>query len=246
METTMTIQRVPAKMSCNHTIDVPQGLPVGAQVDCEKCPAKKDGNAPTRRIKRFKVEAPEATPAEAPEVVDMVEQARTAPETDEVPEGVEPGTPPAHVISLHGGAVATDPAPKVEPTGDYDAQLADAEWKALKDWRANGMQGDKPETPNLDAMNAAHASGTPKKAKRSTGTGRGRGPKHSDAELKDLVRDAIQNHGCRTAGGVDVHLYESGTGTSWPRIKATFQTLVDEGIKLPERTKKARKEDKAD
>jgi hypothetical protein len=166
METTVTIQRVKAKLSCNHTVDVASGQPIGAQVDCEKCPAKKGGDAPTRRIKRFVGEAtaqPEPTPAvevEAAEdrIAELVEQARSAPEAPEAPE--------AEVISLHGGAVQA-PATDVE---SYSA--AKVEWEALKAWRANGQQGPKPETPNLDATNEAYDSGAPRKAKKAKGATR--------------------------------------------------------------------------
>jgi hypothetical protein len=176
---TVSIERIKAKLSCNHTEDVPAGQPVGARVECDKCPALKSGEQPTRRIKKFVGQAttqPEPTAArevEAAEdrIAELVEKARTAPKADEVPEGVEPGTPPAQVISLHGGPVQA-PA-EAETSEDYDRDKARDEWNAIKAWRANGEQGEAPATPNLDAMNKAHAAGRPrKKAKKSKGTSR--------------------------------------------------------------------------
>jgi hypothetical protein len=166
--TTMTIERVKAKLSCNHTVDVPAGQPVGAEVDCEKCKDRLGGVTRTRRIKRLLGPAatqPEPVAAQEAEaasdrVAELVEQARRAPEYD------------AEVIALHGGAVQA-PAPEADEDGDYDRELAKAEWNAVKAWRANGSKGEQPPTPNLDAMNAAHEAGKPrKKAKKSKGTSR--------------------------------------------------------------------------
>jgi hypothetical protein len=238
MENTVTIERVKAKLSCNHTVEVPAGQPVGAEVECEKCKPKKDGEQPTRRIKRL-IDTPAEAPANDP-VTDLVEEAIEGPRTDEVPEGVEPGTPPAQVISLHGGDVT--PAGQDGETFVVDPHLAQKEWKALAKWEKNGKQGERPSTANLDALNEQHAAGTkPKQAKKSSGTGsKGRAPKHTDEQLYDLVVDAITNHGCRTAGGVDVHLYKSGNGSSWPRIKDMFGKAVDNGVKLPEKASKSK------
>lgn len=100
----------------------------------------------------------------------------------------------------------------------YDAIKASAEYKALKAWVQSGRTGDRPDTTNYDALNAAHASGRPKVRKaKSNGNGaprskrgsrgqeaikrqtelgnhRGKGRKVTDDELTDYVRKVREGH----------------------------------------------------
>lgn len=62
----------------------------------------------------------------------------------------------------------------VERLSRLDA--AKAEHAAVKAWRESGKQGDRPETPNLDALNEDHAAGGRRRTKRPTGTRRAAGP----------------------------------------------------------------------
>jgi hypothetical protein len=204
---TVTIDRIKAKLSCNHVQDVPAGNPVGAQVECDKCPAKKDGDQPTRRIKRFVGEPttqPEPTPANE---VDDAEQ-RIAELTDEhVARGQAPET--AAVMAEADADAERQDAPLPEdvtpaPEADsYDVTAARDESRALKAWVQAGREGDAPDTPNLDALNRAHAAGTNGKAKRQVG-GKATGTRRSTSERRALANQASKDCGGKRGAGTKV------------------------------------------
>lgn len=108
-------------------------------------------------------------------------------------------------------AGATDPEPVgSKPTGaEIDAHraskdrvertaLAKAEAKALQAWEKGGQQGDRPATPNLDAVQAQYANGGAKAAKAEP-TARGRrGPSYASPEYAKAME--AKKAGKRGAG----------------------------------------------
>ena len=71
-------------------------------------------------------------------------------------------------------------------------KLARAEHKALIDWEQNGQKGDRPETPNYDAIVADQAGGKPKSAK-AKGE---RKPRECpiDDEVRTVMTDGTHSH----------------------------------------------------
>jgi len=163
-----TAPTVTVRLSCRHVIDIEQaeGKPtadnlMGQTVECGKCPAKKSGGAPTRRIKAVltiadtgESEAPEADPIPADVLAEVDEiEAADAPEADDAPE-----------------------APQAEAKRGPRVVKATAEARALKAWTEGGEKGDRPATPNLDAIEAEKAAEAADKAAEVEGRKPGTAP----------------------------------------------------------------------
>jgi hypothetical protein len=143
-----TITHVRAKLSCHHTVEVPEGQPEGATVGCEKCPTGKDGEVRTRRIKRLLGACP---PPEVIETVGNISDGQVAIAT--VP------TEDAELVAQLEASIAMVEAARPAEGRMERLELAKAEHEAIKAWNAAGRKGSKPVTPNLDAMNADYAAG---------------------------------------------------------------------------------------
>jgi hypothetical protein len=172
-----TITHVRAKLSCHHTIEVPEGQPEGATVSCEKCPLDKDGNVRTRRIKRLLgvCPLPEGITDIGRNIVAAADNQPSAETLDKAAAAVcaiEDAAEDPELVAQLAASIAAAEAAKPQASNDRAERLdlAKAEHKALKNWQANGRQGEAPATPNLDAMNADYAAGVKpsKRAKSST------------------------------------------------------------------------------
>jgi hypothetical protein len=75
--------------------------------------------------------------------------------------------------------------------------LAKAEHQALTAWNAAGQEGEKPATPNLDAMNEAFAAGTPLRSKRVRKQGAGRTTAPRRAQANEIARKGARGPGRR-------------------------------------------------
>lgn len=145
MTPTPTIERVKARLSCNHTIEVPAGQPEGATVTCDKCPTGNAGQARTRRIKKLVCPVPAFG-----KVPDLTKGGPHRPDTKT-----------DDLVTELETSVAVVQAAKASDDREERLRLSKEEWKAMKVWRnAPGVQGPRPATPNLDAINADYAAGT--------------------------------------------------------------------------------------
>jgi hypothetical protein len=76
--------------------------------------------------------------------------------------------------------------------------LAKSEHQALTTWVAAGSpEGDRPATPNLDAMNEAFAAGTPLRSKRVRKQGAGRTTAPRRAQANEIARKGARGPGRR-------------------------------------------------
>jgi len=129
-----------AKLTCNHVIDVEDPtVGLGDKAECRnpRCAGR------TRRIKLLTPTGP--TPADEVQAAEArIDQAMA----DAI------ATPPSVVIEA-----TPEPTPAPEAPQAYDVMAARDEHRAMKAWVDGGSQGDRPDTANLDAMNAAHAGG---------------------------------------------------------------------------------------
>jgi hypothetical protein len=92
-------------------------------------------------------------------------------------------------------AVAAEPA-VIEDRAERLAK-AKAEHQALTAWNAAGQEGEKPATPNLDAMNEAFAAGTPLRSKRVRKQGAGRTTAPRRAQANEIARKGARGPGRR-------------------------------------------------
>lgn len=122
-----------AQLSCNHRMFVPATVKVGDKVRCERCEGTGSADI-KRRSRKVKALRP-VTP-----VADPIAAVR-----DAAPAEVKGEATPAEVPTA-----AADRAERV--------RLAKAEDKALRAWAAAGQQGDRPATPNLDALRDGSAA----------------------------------------------------------------------------------------
>lgn len=76
-------------------------------------------------------------------------------------------------------------------------KLAKAEHQALKEWEKGGRQGDRPATPNYDAIQVQAANGGAREAKRTSTSG----GRRSSVELGTLPEGATEGT-CRGCGQV--------------------------------------------
>jgi hypothetical protein len=187
MASTNTNQARTAKLSCRHTITVPESVNVGDPVQCPKCPAVGGGaHLATRSIKLIKEgpakgRKPSTTPAELAEQR-PAEAAAIAALAAPVPEGA------------HTNRVAR-------------LKAAEREAKALGQWKASGASNGRPATPNLDAVEAERQAGARSttgapvvKATNGNGTAK-RGPERSERHRAHVeARKAIEAKGTRGPG----------------------------------------------
>lgn len=203
MPTTTATVVTAVRLSCNHTLSIARGdsLPAdtteGAQVECPKCPAKKSGGQPVRRIRKALVaEVPAETVEPTPAQQDLIDSAMT-PVADPTPAAVAavqsvideaaqapmsctefvPGDPDGcarcgELAEIHQIPTLAD--------GVYDMWKAQDEHRAMGAWIKAGRVGDAPVTPNLDAMNAAHRAGKPRTGRKSA-TKKATAPKRARA-----------------------------------------------------------------
>lgn len=141
MSTTTFAAIAKAKLSCNHVQEVGEHVATGERITCERCD----------RPRRVKTLRPLAT---AP--TDLVAMAVQAV---------------SQFLAGHATAAVRTPAqPETESDTGYDPVLAAAEHRALTAWIKDGKQGDRPDTTNLDRLNAAHAAGRPRSGRKPSGS----------------------------------------------------------------------------
>lgn len=184
METTTEVT-TKVKLSCNHVVYVEGSVSAGDLQQCDRCTASANGKPRHRRIRQVLSEAP--SPADERDAADdLVEKLA------------------ASIVAAE--AVRQQPAPESErievignidgDTGDvasYDMFTAQAEHRAMKAWRDGGRVGDAPATPNLNALNAAHAAGQPRSGKRpgkkaGAGTARTMAPRRKEANQAQATK----------------------------------------------------------
>lgn len=167
MSTTTFAAVAKSKLSCNHVQEVGEHVAIGDRITCERCD----------RPRRVKTLRPLAQP-EAP-----ADPAMT-PVPDPTPEAVLAVSQflAGQITAEQATAVVRTPAqPETESDTGYDPVLAAAEHRALTAWIKGGKQGDRPDTTNLDRLNAAHAAGRPRSGRKPSGS---KAPKRVTSERR--------------------------------------------------------------
>lgn len=181
-----TAATVTVRLSCRHVIDIEpaEGQPtadnlMGQTVECGKCPAKKSGGAPTRRIKAVLTTADTGVADPDPEPVLV----QTSTETEADRHAI-PADPEAELIgdaeraAERGDATLRPSADRLVAEAKRGPRVvkASAEARALKAWTEGGEKGDRPATPNLEAIEAEKAAEAADKAAEVEGRKPGTAP----------------------------------------------------------------------
>jgi hypothetical protein len=145
---------------------------------------------------------------------------------------------------------AEESSDAAEPTkSDYDVMKARKQWRELKAWQDGDRKGSRPETSDLDAMNAAHQDGRPRRKAKAKGerrssksprgqeaaerqrelkNHRGKGRKVTEDELTDYVRKARQAHPDSRYDEQQYAYWVEGIAIGLPRWNSVWASLDGE------------------
>jgi len=112
---------------------------------------------------------------------------------------------------------------------------------ALKAWQKAGSKGDRPETPDLDALNEQHAAG--KKTKVTKANGKDPRPRMTEADIKTAILNVWKDDPTVSPSRM-IHVFrEKGLHVRGGLVRRTAQAMVAESGG-PTPTKRAPKAEK--